>query len=166
MQKATVLLLVVGGILGLGIALSFYANQVLFEGLARGEAEVSMGSDLVVQTELSRPDSQKGGVYAVQAADYGGEELAAQVLDPYGSLIESEAIDSDLFEGKFDIGTDGAYKLVVKSSGPDPVKVFGVIGPEPDAGAKSLGFVSLYMLVVGLLGMAGVGIFALKKKRY
>lgn len=163
MQKASVLLLAAGGVLVLGIMLSFYGNQVLFEDLARGEGGVRAGEDLVVPVELERSDS--GGIYAVQVVDYGGEEISAHVLDPYGAEIESELIDGELFEGRFAVGAGGVYELVVKNGGPDPVKIFGVVGPEPDAGAKSLGFVSLYVLVIGLLGMAGVGVFAIRNRK-
>jgi hypothetical protein len=40
-----------------------------------------------------------------------------------------------------------------------------VIGPEPDAGKKSLGFISLYILIVGLIGMVGVAIYAIKNRK-
>ena len=164
MQKATVLLLVVGGILGFGIILSFYGNQILFEGLTRGEGSIRTGEDLVITSEIDRSDSQNG-IYAVQMAEY-KDGVLVQILDPFDVVIESEQIDGDLFEGRFKVDHDGTYKMVVKNNGSDQVGIFGVMGPEPEAGAKSLGFISMYVLVIGLLGMAGVGIFALKKRRH
>ena len=41
----------------------------------------------------------------------------------------------------------------------EQVKIFGVIGPEPDAGKRSLGFISLYILVIGLIGMLIVAVY-------
>ena len=163
MQKASVLLIAVGGVLGLGIALSFYGNQVLFEGLARGEDDVMAGEDMVIPAELQRSDL--GGIYAVQIYDYDGEDIYVHVLDPYNAEIGAERIDGDLFEGRFAVDSDGVYKLVVRNEGSGPVKIFGVVGPEPDAWAKSLGFVSLYVLVIGLLGMAVVGVFVVRGRR-
>jgi hypothetical protein len=40
-----------------------------------------------------------------------------------------------------------------------------VIGPEPDAGKKSLGFISLYVLIIGLIGMIIVPIYAIKNSK-
>ena len=163
MQKATVLLLIVGSILGFGIILSFYGNQVLFEDLSRGEGSIKTGEDLVITSELDGTDYQNG-IYAVQMTEY-RDGVLVQIFDPFDVVIESEQIGGDLFEGRFKVGSDGTYKMVVKNSGSDQVGIFGVIGPEPEAGAKSLGFISMYVLAIGLLGMAGVGIFALKKRR-
>ena len=61
--------------------------------------------------------------------------------------------------------SSGKYELIIQSSIQEEIRVFGVIGPEPDAGAKSLGFISLYILVVGLIGMAGIGVYAIKNRR-
>lgn len=163
MQKATVLLVAISGVVGLGIILSFYGNQVLFEDLAKGEGSVKTGEDLIVPAELERSDSQRG-VYAVQIVEY-KEGISVHILDPYDIGIDSKVMDGDLFEGEFEVEADGVYKLVVKNDSSSPVKVFGAIGPEPDAGAKSLGFVSLYVLVIGLIGMVGVGIFAVRKRK-
>lgn len=150
-----------GGVLGLGIILSFYGNQALFEDLARSEGEIEIGEELVVMSELERSDSQ--GVYAIQIIEEGSVDI--NILNPYDRIIESKSINEELFEGRFTIETDGVYKMIIKNNGSNPVKVFGVIGAEPDAGTKSLGFVSLYLLVVGLVGMVIVGIFAIKRKR-
>lgn len=163
MQKATILLLVVGGVLGLGMILSFYGNQALFDGLARDEGDVSIGEDLVIPVELERSDSQMG-IYAIQVIDQKGE-ISVQILDPYDVIISSESINDELFEGQFEVDSDGTYKMIITNTDSDTAQVFGVIGPEPDAGIKSLGFISLYVLAVGLVGMAIVGIYAIKKKR-
>lgn len=163
MQKATVLLVAISGVVALGIILSFYGNQVLFEDLVKGEGNVVMGEDLIVSAELERSDSQRG-IYAIQIVEY-RDDISAHILDPYDIEIGSKVMDSDLFEGEFEVEVDGVYKLVVKNDSTNPVKIFGVIGPEPDAGAKSLGFVSLYVLVIGLIGMIGVGVFAVRKRR-
>ena len=70
----------------------------------------------------------------------------------------SQSINEEVFEGYFDVTESGTYKLMIENSG-EPVTVFGVIGPEPDEGKKSLTFISLYILVAGLFGMAGVAAY-------
>ncbi len=163
MPKASVLLLLVGGILGLGITLSFYGNQALFEDLADGGGDVRPGEKLEVRAELERSD--EGGIYAIQVEDPDGGPVSVRVLDPGGAEVGSGLVGGELFEGRFAVDSDGAYTLVARNDGTGPVKVFAVMGPEPDAGTKSLGFVSLYVLVIGLLGMAGVAIFAVRNRK-
>lgn len=163
MQKATILLVVISGVVGLGLILSFYGNQVLFEGLTNGEGSIGTGEDIIISAELNRADSQNG-IYAVQLLEY-VEGVSVHVLDPFGNMIESVYIDGDLSEGVFPVESDGIYSMVVKNDGSEKAEVFGVIGPEPDAGAKSIGFISLYVLVIGLAGMLGVGVFAFRKRK-
>ncbi len=162
MQKASLLLIVTGGILGLGIILSFYGNHILFDNLTGNEGSIEAGEELVVETKLNRTDMN--GIYAIQIIE-GDDDIQVHVLDPYNMQIKSEYVDEELFEGTFVIDTDGVYKLVVKNDGSSQSKIFAVMGPEPDVGAKSLGFISLYILTIGLLGMAGVGIFAIKNRK-
>ena len=164
MQKLTALLVIVGGVLAMGIALSFYGNHIIFEDMIKDEGDISVGNELRVPAELEESDSQIG-IYAIQMIDYSGSGVTVSVLDPYGIQIVSELVSDEMLEGRFAVNSDGVYELVVKNDRTDSVRVFGVIGPEPDAGKRSLGFISLYMLAIGLIGMAGVGIFAIKKRK-
>lgn len=164
MQKSNVLLIIVGSLVGIGIILSFYGNQVVFEGLTKAEGDVSLGEDLEITTELDE-SANKNGIYAIQVLNFKEDTISASVYDPLGIEIESQSIDKEVFEGEFDIRVTGTYKLVIKSNDQEKVRVFGVIGPEPDLGVKSLGFVSLYILVIGLIGMAGIAIYAIKNRR-
>lgn len=165
MRKSNTLLVAVGGLVGLGIILSFYGNQVIFEDLAKEEGDIKFGQDLIVRVELDETQNKKG-IYAVQILNFKDDGIfSANVYDPSGIEIESQTIREEVFEGQFDILSSGSYQLVVKSANQEDVKVYGVIGPEPDAGVKSLGFVSLYILVIGLVGMVGVGIYAIKERK-
>lgn len=163
-QKSNILLIIVGGLVAIGIVLSFYGNQVIFEDLAKKEGDVSAEKELKVAIELDE-SINKNGVYAVQILDFKKDVFSASVYDPLGIEIESQPINEEVFEGKFDIISSGTYVLVIKSTEQKESKIFGVIGPEPDPGAKSLGFISLYILLIGLIGMAGVAIYAIKNRR-
>jgi hypothetical protein len=163
MQKSTILLLIVGGLVSIGIVLSFYGNQVIFEDLSKAEGDVRFGEDLIVTIELDESVSKKG-IYAVQILDFKEGVFSAIVYDPLGIEIEAHSINQEVFEGKFNIISSGIYQLVVKSVNQEGTKIFGVIGPEPDAAAKSLGFISLYILIIGVIGMAGIGIYAIKNR--
>lgn len=155
--------MIVGSIVGLGIILSFYGNQVIFEDLIKGEGQVKFGENLIIPVELDRSETQSG-IYAIQIIDF-SEGITVKILDPFDKEIESQIIDEEVFEGQFSITVSGTYKLVIENTNEKEIKIFGVIGPEPDAGKKSLGFISLYILIVGLIGMVGVAIYAIKNRK-
>lgn len=163
MQKSNILLVGVGCLVSVGIVLSFFGNQMIFEDLAKSEGDIKVGNQLEISTELDETVN-KNGIYAVQILDFKEGVISASVYDPFGIEIESQSINKEVFEGKFDIISSGTYLLVIESNSQDESKVYGVIGPEPDAGIKSIGFISLYILVIGLIGMVGVAIYAIKNR--
>ena len=163
MQRSGILFVIVGSIVGVGIILSFYGNQVIFEDLIKGEGQVKFGENLIIPVELDNTETQTG-IYAVQIINF-KEGITAKILDPFDKEIESQLIEDEVFEGRFNIVVSGIYKLVIENIDEKEIKIFGVIGPEPDAGKKSLGFISLYILIIGLIGMVGVVIYAIKNRK-
>ena len=163
MQKTGILFVIVGSIVGIGIILSFYGNQVIFEDLIKGEGQIKFGENMIIPVELDSAETQSG-IYAIQIIDF-KEGVTAKILDPFDKEIESQSMDEEVFEGRFNIAVSGIYKLVIENTDEKEIKIFGVIGPEPDAGKKSLGFISLYILIIGLIGMAGVAIYAIKNRK-
>jgi hypothetical protein len=162
-QRIGILFVVVGSIIGIGIILSFYGNQVIFEDLIKGEGQIKFGENLTIPVELDSMKTQTG-IYAIQIIDF-KKGITAKILDPFDKEIESQSINEEAFEGRFDIAVSGIYKLVIENTDEKEIKIFGVIGPEPDAGKKSLGFISLYILIIGLIGMVGVAIYAIKNRK-
>ena len=155
--------MIVGSIVGMGIILSFYGNHVIFEDLVKGESQVKGKGNLIIPVELDNKKTQTG-IYAIQITDF-KEGITAKILDPFDKEIEFQFINEEVFEGRFNIATSGIYKLVIENTDEKELKIFGVIGPEPDAGKKSLGFVSLYILVIGLIGMVVVTIYAIRNRK-
>ena len=163
MQRTGILFVIVGSIIGVGIILSFYGNQVIFEDLIKGEGQVKFGENLIIPVELDNTKTQTG-VYAIQIIDF-KKEITAKILDPFDKEIESQIINEEVFEGRFNIAVSGIYKLVIENTDEKEIKIFGVIGPEPDAGKKSVGFISIYILIIGLIGIVGVAIYAIKNRK-
>ncbi|EGP93060.1 hypothetical protein [Nitrosarchaeum koreense] len=161
MQRTGIFFVIVGGIVCTGIILSFYGNQVIFEDLIKGEGQIKVGESLTIPAELD--NETQNGIYAIQIMDSKG--IKAKILDPFDVEIESQSINEEDFEGQFKITTSGTYKLVIENTNDKEIKIFGVIGPEPDAGKKSLGFISLYVLIVGLIGMIIVPMYAIKNRK-
>lgn len=155
--------MIVGSIIGTGIILSFYGNQVIFEDLIKGEGQVKFGENLIIPAELDSTETQTG-IYAIQIIDF-KKGITAKILDPFDKEIEFQSINKEVFEGRFNIAVSGIYKLIIENTDEKEIKIFGVIGPEPDAGKKSLGFISLYILIIGLIGMVGVAIYAIKNRK-
>jgi hypothetical protein len=164
MLKSSVLFVIVGSLVGAGIVLSFYGNQVIFEDLVKGDGQIKFGEKLTIPVELDIKKTQNE-VYAIQIIDFKEGTISVKVLDPLDREIESKSINTEVFEGHFNITESGTYKLVIENTGEKEIKIFGVIGPEPDAGKKSLGFISLYILIIGLAGMIGVAIYAIKSRK-
>ena len=163
-KKAGIFLAIVGSLIGIGIILSFYGNYVLFEDLVQGDGDVGPEQDLVIEVEFDRTET-KTGIYAVQKIDSELGTVDANILDPSNSIIESQSIGKEAHEGLFDVTTSGTYKLLIQNSG-EQVKIFGVIGPEPDEGKRSLANISIYILVIGLIGMATVAVYiAINRRR-
>ncbi len=163
MQKSGILFVIVGSIVGVGIILSFYGNQVIFEDLIKGEGQVKFGENLIIPVELDNTETQTG-IYAVQIINF-REGITAKILDPFDKEIAYQSINEEVLEGRFDITISGTYRLIIENPNEKDIKIFGVIGPEPDAGKKSLGFISLYILIIGLIGMVGVAIYAIKNRK-
>ena len=72
---------------------------------------------------------------------------------------------SKRMEGEFDVFETGLYKLIIQSSNNEEIQVFGAIGPLPDASKKSLGLISVYILVIGMVGLVGSGINGIRNRK-
>jgi hypothetical protein len=162
-QRQGILFVIVGSIVGVGIILSFYGNQVIFEDLIKGEGQVKFGENLIIPVELDNTETQTG-IYAIQIINF-KEGITAKILDPFDKEIESQSINEEVFEGRFNITMSGIYKLVIENTDEKEIKIFGVVGPEPDAGKKSLVSISPWILIIGLIGVVGVAIYAIKNRK-
>ncbi len=154
MKKSGFLLVGFAGLIGVGIILSFYGSYVIFEDLNQGDGDVGSEQGLIVEVELDHTETQTG-IYALQIIDFESGIVRVNILDPSDSIIESQSINEEVYEGMFDVTTSGTYKLSIENSGKQ-VKIIGVIGPELDEGEKSLTYISIVILVIGLIVMLGL----------
>ncbi len=163
MKKSGIFLVVVGALTGIGIILSFYGNSLIFEDLIQKDGDVGVGQDLIVEVELDTTKAQTG-IYAVQIIEFEGATVTASILDPFDNVVESQSINQEAYEGLFDVSTSGTYQLLIENTG-EQLKIFGVIGPEPDSWVRTLGFISLYILIMGLIGMFIVTVYLVIKRK-
>jgi len=163
-QKLAIMLVGTTSLIVIGLILLVVGNQIILEGISQGSEKVSSSQTLTISVDF---DSQETsiGVFAVQIMEFKDNTFSAKVLDPFDSEIIFQAINKQTIEKKFDVLETGTYKLIIESIGDEEPIVFAAIGPLPDAGKKSIGFISVYTLIIGMIGLVVVGIYGIKKRR-
>jgi len=163
MQKSGLIIVGSGALIVIGLALLALGNQVILDGVSQGDGKVSINQDIIISTNI---DSQKTsvGVFAVQIMNLEENVFSAKVFDPLEIEIISLKVNEETVEKEFDVVESGIYKLVIKSSNNEKSQVFGAIGPLPDEGKKSISYISVYVVIIGMVGLFGAGILKIKKR--
>ena len=164
MEKSVVFLVIVGGLLATGIILSFYGAQLTTQDLIVNEGIVSLGESFEIQAELD-PTKSETGVFVIQILDFKDNEITAKISDPLDYEILSKSFDKDSIEERFEIASKGTYKLIIENLSPEDIQIMAVIGHMPDKGTLSVGITGFFILIVGLVGIVGVGIYVIRTKR-
>ena len=159
--KSGALLVISGVLIVAGLILLVVGSQIILEGVHQGEGLVRDGQDLVIQGKF-----ESGvGVYTVQIVGYSADTFQVQVLDPQDIVILSHDIESEIIENEFTAELSGVYTVIVSSMDREETQVFAAIGPLPDANKKALGFLSIYVLIAGMLLLVVTAIFEARRKR-
>ena len=163
MEKIGLVIIASGAIIVIGLVLLALGNQVILDSVNQGDGKVSINQDITVSTSI---DSKKTsvGIFAVQVIDIKENIFSAKVLDPLGIEIIALKINEETIEEEFDVIESGIYKLVIQSSIEEKSQVFGAIGPLPDEGKKTISFISVYVVIIGMIGLFGAGILKIKKR--
>lgn len=164
MEKSVVFLVIVGGLLATGIILSFYGAQLTTQDLIVNEGIVRLGESFEIQAELD-PTKSETGVFVIQILDFKDSEITAKISDPLDYEILSKSFDKDSIEESFEIASKGTYKLIIENSSSEDIQIMAVIGYMPDKGTLSVGIIGFFILIVGLVGIVGVGIYVIRTKR-
>ena len=164
MQKAGIILVASGALIVIGLILLAVGNQIILEGVFQGNGKINSSQDLTISGEFDSEESTIG-VFAVQVMEFKDKTVSAKILDPFDNQIVSKNVDEETIEEEFDITDTGSYKLVIQTDSNEDIQVFGAIGPLPDAGKKSLSFISAYILIIGMVGLVGAGIYRIKSKK-
>ncbi|RDJ31647.1 MAG: hypothetical protein DWQ18_05825 [Crenarchaeota archaeon] len=162
MQKSGIFLVIVGGIVVLGIVLSFYGSQMITEGFTQNTAKVGSGSSLDVESFLD-PAIEDTGVYVVQVMNFQENAVSVNLFDPFGAIIDSSNIEKESYEKQFEIQTQGNYRLSVENSGSE-TEIIIAIGHLPSSDKLVIGYTGFYILIVGLIGIIIMGLVVIKNK--
>ena len=163
MQKSGLIIVISGALVVIGLILMVLGNQIILEGVSQGNGIVSLEQTLIISADFDSQNTSTG-VFAVQIMEFKDNTFSAKVLDSFDSEVISLSINEETVEKEFDVLETGTYKLIIGNTSNDEVQVFAAIGPLPDAGKKSLGFISVYILIIGMIGLVVGAIYGIKNK--
>ena len=164
MQKFGIMLIGTTSLIVIGLILLVVGNQIILGEISQGDGKISSSQTLTISGDF---DSQEMsiGVFAVQIMEFKDNIFSAKILDPFDSEIIFQSINEETIEKEFDVLETGTYKLIIESTSNEETIVFAAIGPLPDTGKKLLGFISVYILVIGMVGLIVAGIYGIKNRR-
>ena len=164
MQKSGIMLISSAALIAIGLLLLVLGNQIILEGISQGEGKVSSSQSLTVSADFDSQETSTG-IFAVQIMEFKDNIFSVKVLGPFDSEIIAQTINEETIEKEFDVLETGTYKLIIESTSNEEPIVFAAIGPLPGANKQLLGFVSLVILVIGMIGLVVVGIYGVKNRR-
>ena len=165
MQKSGLIIVIFGLLIVTGLVVSIIENQSTLEGINQGNGKVSSIETVTVSVDLDKEISPVG-IFAVQIMEFKENTISAIILDPSNIEIISQKVNEETLEKEFDIFETGTYQLIIQSSDENEIYVAGAIGPLPDADKKFiLSIISLSILIIGMLGLATIGIIGLKNRK-
>jgi len=148
----------------IGLFLLVLGNQAILEGIIQDNGKVSSDQTLSISNHFDSHLTPVG-IFAVQIVEFKENTFSAKILDPSDIEIVSQEINEENIEEKFEVVETGTYKLIIQSNSDEETQVFGAIGPLPDSGKKTLSFIPVYVIVAGMIGLAGVGIIGIKNRK-
>jgi len=164
MDRPLVFLLLVGALIAAGIILSFYGSQLTTQNIIVKEENIHPDSAVEVSVELD-PSVGETGVFAVLLENFEEGTISVSVFDPLGSQIISKIAEKESIEERFEITSGGKYKLEIQNSGLEESKVIVGLGYMPDAVTLSIGIIAFILLIVGLIGIVGIGIYSIRNRQ-
>jgi hypothetical protein len=165
MNRPLVFLLIVGALIAGGVILSFYGSQLTTQNIIVKEESILPDSPVEVSIELD-PLVGETGVFAVVVIEnFEEDSISVSVIDPSGSQIISKIAVKESTEELFDITSVGTYKLEIKNSGIKESKVVVGLGYMPNTGTQLIGIIGTSLLIVGLIGIVGIGVYSIRHRQ-
>ena len=164
MHKSKIILVISGTLIAIGLVLSAIGEQVILEGISQEREKISLEKTLTISSNFDIQETPIG-IFNVQIMDFKDNTFFVKILDPFEIEIISQEIDNETIENKFDIFETGTYKLIIKSTSNEESLVVGSIGPLPDTNKMFLRYISMSVLLSGLIGLVVTGIYTIKNRR-
>jgi hypothetical protein len=164
MERSGLFLLIVGALIIVGMALSFYGSQIITEDLITEQSDLISGETFEIFADLD-PIISESGVFVVQTTNFEENAIHVKIFDPLGSQLVSKTVESESFEDRFEILSSGEYRINIENTGSKDTTIFLAIGHLPDTSKLSVGITGFYILIVAMIGIAGLVVLAIKNKR-
>ena len=155
---------IVGCLTIAGITLSFYGGKILLEGFVEEQTELISGGSFEISAELD-PSISETGAYVIQTMNFKENSISAIIYDPFDIQIVSKTIETNNLGDSFEITTTGTYRLVVENFGTEKTIIITSLGHMPDISKYYIAISGTFLLIAGMIGMAGVGIYAIKNRK-
>lgn len=167
MQKATIFLVITGSFIVAGLGLSVWGNQIIFEDLAKSEGSIQPGQKISVQKTIQQESTDKpdSGIFAIGVLEFQKNTIHATITDPFGNQLTQKTIDRESYEGYFDVQNTGNYTLTIENTGQTNVQITGYLGVQPDAAKRTIAFISIYVLIIGLVGFVVAIIYSAVQRK-
>jgi hypothetical protein len=164
MNKPSILLILIGALIGIGTILLFYGSQLITADLTIEEQTIKPGELYELSKDLTIGISS-AGVYVVQTIDSDAPSIQLKIYDPLGNEIVSRQIDKKSVEDRFEITADGTYRLSIEVSGLDEIRVVAGFGHQPDMSISYVAISGFVTISVGLIGLVGFGVYAVSQRQ-
>jgi hypothetical protein len=164
MEKAGIVLVISISLIIIGMVLIVLGNDVILEDVIQDNGLVNSERELIITSNLDAEKYQLG-VYAIQIPKFEEKLFFFKVVDPSDNQIISKTLQQETTEEDFEIEISGDYKLIVSSNSDDDTQIFAAIGPMPDPAKKSLSFISVYLLITGMILLVIAAVLRIKRKK-
>ena len=162
MKKSHLILFVGGGLVAIGMILSYTGASVISGQVSIKEALVNGTIPLTLEKELD-PSVTDQGAFVIRAEGEDRANLVATVHGPFGE-IATKKITEVSTEEYFDIESKGTYKLEIRNSGQEIPVVIGLTH-MPDKSIVALNMLGQSMIITGFIGVGVAAIYALRTRK-
>lgn len=162
MKKSHLILFVGGGLVAIGMILSYTGASVISGQVSIKETLVNGTIPATLEKELD-PTITEQGAFVVRAEGLERANLVATVYGPTGEIASKKITDVST-EEYFDIESKGTYRLEVRNSAEEIPIVMGITH-MPDKIIVVLNMLGQSMIITGFVGVGIAAIYALKTRK-
>jgi len=164
MDKSKIMIVISGAMIAIGLVLSVAGEQIILEDIIQDRDEINLEKTLTISSDFDSEETEKG-IFNVQIMNFKENTFYLKVLDPFEIEIISYEMDSETIEEDFEIFETGTYKLIIKSTDNEERLVVGSLGPLPDSNQMVLRYLSMYILLGGMIGLLVSGMIIVKNRK-
>jgi len=164
MDKSKIMIVISGAMIAIGLVLSVAGEQIILEDIIQERDEINLEKTLTILSDFDSEETEKG-IFNVQIMNFKENTFYLKVLDPFEIEIISYEMDSETIEEDFEIFETGTYKLIIKSTDNEERLVVGSLGPLPDSNQMVLRYLSMYILLGGMMGLLVSGMIIVKNRK-